>query len=438
MAELSISPKSPVRHPWRIPGIYGPRQISLEGKQPISGVFAIGLLTGSSSSSNVGSPTEGGLHDTVPKDGDIFSLTKICNTRKQPSKGDSAPRKVWLPRSALGYEDGRVTDIKRETEATEPECAKALSKKGSNGTIFTQFHMDEHVDSTTTGISIIPPSGLGLTDAKRTSSQPDTQIYPHGAEFGPMSFGDAAEDSIFDITDSFLMKAWPTPPSILSPLEEELLSDEAKDEYYSSPNQPADRTARRVSTSMTFPSNPLHIPSATENLGLPIGVLPSSASSHSGRSITRDNLFTTETTSDNAPLDIASARALASNNATAHNGSYTHSVHGTTNAPQSPTGQDLMGTNSRGHKGATCCVTHKAEMMISEVQTLYKFGARFGFVAEDSDIQECLTFLRTRLREISQCPSRPVLCSSSSDDDEGDVDMGVKASAEVKLSNIVH
>jgi hypothetical protein len=211
-------------------------------------------------------------------------------------------------------------------------------KKGSNGTIFTQFHMDEHVDSTTTGISIIPPSGLGLTDAKRTSSQPDTQIYPHGAEFGPMSFGDAAEDSIFDITDSFLMKAWPTPPSILSPLEEELLSDEAKDEYYSSPNQPADRTARRVSTSMTFPSNPLHIPSATENLGLPIGVLPSSASSHSGRSITRDNLFTTETTSDNAPLDIASARALASNNATAHNGSYTHSVHGVSVFPLVCTG----------------------------------------------------------------------------------------------------
>ncbi|KAL7811125.1 hypothetical protein V8C26DRAFT_227436 [Trichoderma gracile] len=314
-------------------------------------------------------------------------------------------------------------------------------KKGSNGTIFTQFHMDEHVDSTTTAISIIPPSGLGLTDAKHTSSQPDTQIYPHGAEFGPMSFGDAAEDSIFDITDSFLMKSWPTPPSILSPLEEELLSDEAKDEYYSSPNHPANRTARRVSTSMTFPSNPLHIPSATESLGLPIGVLPSSASSHSGsRSINRDNLFTTtETSSDKAPLDVASARALTSNNnTTAHNGSYTHSVHSTTNALQSPTGQDLMGTNSRGRKGATCCVTHKAEMMISEVQTLYKFGARFGFVTEDSDIQDCLSFLRTRLREISRCPSRPVLCSSSSDDDEGDVDMGVEASVEAKLSNIVH
>ncbi|KAL7815013.1 hypothetical protein V8C44DRAFT_348585 [Trichoderma aethiopicum] len=313
-------------------------------------------------------------------------------------------------------------------------------KKGSNGTIFTQFHMDEHVDSsTTTAISIVPPSGLGLADAKHVSSRPDAQIYPHGAEFGPMSFGDAAEDSIFDIADSFLMKSWPTPPSILSPLEEELLSDEPKDEYYSSsPNHPADRTARRVSTSMTFPSNPLNIASATENLGLPISVLPSNASSHSGRSMNRDNLFTAETTSDNAPLDVASARALASNNTTAHNGSYAHSVHSTTNAPQSPTGQDLMGTNSRGPKGATCCVTHKAEMMISEVQTLYKFGARFGFVTEDSDIQECLSFLRTRLREISQCPSRPVLCSSSGDDDGGDVDMGVKASDEAKLLNIVH
>ena len=76
--------------------------------------------------------------------------------------------------------------------------------------------------------------------------------------------------------------------------------------------------------------------------------------------------------------------------------------------------------------------------MISEVQTLYKFGARFGFVTEDSDIQDCLSFLRTRLREISQCPSRPVLCTSSSDDDGGDVDMGLKAGAEAKLSSIVH
>ncbi|TFB01733.1 hypothetical protein CCMA1212_006272, partial [Trichoderma ghanense] len=410
------------------------------GSSQSLGYFAIGLLTGSSRE-----PYRGRLTRYVPKDGDVFSLTKICNSQKQPTSGTRIVANggliltpcSQLPRSALGYEDGRVTDIKGKTETTEPECAKALSKKGSNGTIFAQFHMDEHVDNTTTAISIIPPSGLGLTDAKHNPSQPDTQIYPHGAEFGPMSFGDAAEDSIFDMTDNFLLKSWPTPPSILSPLEEELLSDEPKDEYYSSPNHPADRTARRVSTSMTFPSNPLQIPSATENLGLPISVLPSSASSHSGRSINRDSLFTTETNPDNASLDVASARALTSNNnttTTAQNGSYTHSVQSTTNAPQSPTGQDLMGTNSRGHTGATCCVTHKAEMMISEVQTLYKFGARFGFVTEDSDIQDCLSFLRTRLREISQCPSRPVLCSSSSDDDGGDVDMGVKAGAEAKLS----
>ncbi|PTB62193.1 hypothetical protein BBK36DRAFT_148876 [Trichoderma citrinoviride] len=372
----------------------------------------------------------------VPKDGDIFSLAKICNTRKQTWQRRISPQKARLRRSDLEYEDGRVTNIKRKTETAESECTKTLSKKGSNGTIFTQLHMDEHVDNTT-GISIIPASGLGLTDAKHNPSQPDTHIFPHGVEFGPMSFGDAAEDSIFDITDGFLMKSWPTPPSILSPLEEELLSDEGKDEYYS-PNPSVDRTARRVSTSITFPSNPLHIPSATENLGLPISVLPSSASSHSGRSINTDNLFNRETSSDAAPLDVVSTRALTNNNATAHNGSYTHSVHSTTNAPQSPTGLDLMSTNGRGHKGATCCVTHKAEMMISEVQTLYKFGARFGFVTEDSDIQDCLSFLRTRLREISQCPSRPVLCSSSSDDDGGDVDMGLKAGAEAKLSSIVH
>ncbi|KAL6862009.1 hypothetical protein J3F83DRAFT_746433 [Trichoderma novae-zelandiae] len=338
----------------------------------------------------------------------------------------------------MSMDESQTSKERRKVQNRNAQRRCRSRKKGSNGTIFTQFHMDEHVDNATAGISIIPTSGLGLTDAKHnSSSQPDTQIYPSGAEFGPMSFGDTAEDSIFDFTDGFHIKSWPTPPSMLSPLDEDLLSDEPKDEYYS-PNPPVDRTARRVSSSMTFPSNPLHIPSATENLGLPLSALPSSASSHSGRPIHRDSLFSPETNSDNASLDVVPARALSSNNTTAHNGSYTHSVHSTANAPQSPTGIDLTGTNSRGHKGATCCVTHKAEMMISEVQTLYRFGARFGFVTEDSDIQDCLSFLRTRLREISQCPSRPVLFSSSSDDDGGDVDMGLKASAEAKLSNIVH
>ncbi|KUI63077.1 hypothetical protein VP1G_11446 [Cytospora mali] len=83
--------------------------------------------------------------------------------------------------------------------------------------------------------------------------------------------------------------------------------------------------------------------------------------------------------------------------------------------PQSLTEKNFTSMDSRGEKSPTCCVAHKAEIMISEVQELCKFGARFGLlVAEDTEVQDCLSFLRTKLREMSQC-SGDVLYASSSD-----------------------
>lgn len=48
---------------------------------------------------------------------------------------------------------------------------------------------------------------------------------------------------------------------------------------------------------------------------------------------------------------------------------------------------------------------------------LYKFGARFGFVAQDNEIEKCLIFLRTRLREISRCTSTDALSLNPDDED---------------------
>ena len=70
----------------------------------------------------------------------------------------------------------------------------------------------------------------------------------------------------------------------------------------------------------------------------------------------------------------------------------------------------------RGSNEAVCCVAHKAVKMISEVQKLCKFGARFGFLkAEDKEVQGCLVFLKARLDDLAQCPNGDVLYWSSSD-----------------------
>ncbi|KAF4963706.1 hypothetical protein FSARC_8303 [Fusarium sarcochroum] len=78
--------------------------------------------------------------------------------------------------------------------------------------------------------------------------------------------------------------------------------------------------------------------------------------------------------------------------------------------------------NQRGSsidKGANrppCCVAHKAEMMVSDLQKLWRFGLQFGFFeAEDKEIQYCLGFLRGRLRQMSECPNMNRCCSNPSD-----------------------
>jgi hypothetical protein len=64
----------------------------------------------------------------------------------------------------------------------------------------------------------------------------------------------------------------------------------------------------------------------------------------------------------------------------------------------------------------TCCVAHKAAMMISDVQKLCKFGVRFGLLrVEDNEVQNCLSFLRRRLRDMSQCSNRGDFYSSASE-----------------------
>jgi hypothetical protein len=55
-------------------------------------------------------------------------------------------------------------------------------------------------------------------------------------------------------------------------------------------------------------------------------------------------------------------------------------------------------------------------MMISDVQKLCKFGARFGLLkSEDKEVQECLSFLKIRLHDMAECPNGDVFYCSSSD-----------------------
>lgn len=66
-------------------------------------------------------------------------------------------------------------------------------------------------------------------------------------------------------------------------------------------------------------------------------------------------------------------------------------------------------------KGAGCCVAHRAEMMVSDVQELCRFGVRFGLLeVEDNEVQNCLGFLRGKLRAMSQCSNNDADYSSSS------------------------
>ncbi|KAB5542689.1 hypothetical protein GE09DRAFT_1136146 [Coniochaeta sp. 2T2.1] len=58
--------------------------------------------------------------------------------------------------------------------------------------------------------------------------------------------------------------------------------------------------------------------------------------------------------------------------------------------------------------------------MISEVEKLCKYGARFGLLnVEDQEVQDSLRFLRARLHDMAQCPNRGLPYESSSSDDGG-------------------
>lgn len=65
--------------------------------------------------------------------------------------------------------------------------------------------------------------------------------------------------------------------------------------------------------------------------------------------------------------------------------------------------QDLSKAD-RGRNNLRCCVAHKAEMMISDVQKLCKFGVRFGLLeVEDKDVYDCLNLLKAKFQEMARC-----------------------------------
>lgn len=57
--------------------------------------------------------------------------------------------------------------------------------------------------------------------------------------------------------------------------------------------------------------------------------------------------------------------------------------------------------------------------MISEVHDLCRFGARFGLLERDDEIEACLGLLKRRFREMPKCSNRDT-CYSSSINSDGD------------------
>jgi hypothetical protein len=70
-----------------------------------------------------------------------------------------------------------------------------------------------------------------------------------------------------------------------------------------------------------------------------------------------------------------------------------------------------MKKSGTGKRTATCCVAHKAEAMVSEVEELCQFGARFGLLENDDTggVEECLQYLRMKLREAARCTEGDLL-----------------------------
>lgn len=115
-------------------------------------------------------------------------------------------------------------------------------KKGSNGAFLIPFQVDENDENAIIGPSTTSTHGLGLVDLGSTTTETDTQAYSDSIDFGSMSFGDTSEDSSFDAPGSVLLKAWPTPSSIFSTLDDgSILSEDMTDEYYSPKGKPIDR-----------------------------------------------------------------------------------------------------------------------------------------------------------------------------------------------------
>lgn len=58
--------------------------------------------------------------------------------------------------------------------------------------------------------------------------------------------------------------------------------------------------------------------------------------------------------------------------------------------------------------------------MVADLQRLYNYGLYFGFFeTEDDEVEDCLGFLKAKLKEMAQCPSGNAVHSSLSNSDVG-------------------
>ncbi|KAK2051437.1 hypothetical protein LY76DRAFT_640130 [Colletotrichum caudatum] len=243
---------------------------------------------------------------------------------------------------------------------------------------------DENTEST---------SGSELNIALPTTAQSEFQGFGGSRDLNSL-LGHTSEDLFAGMSGAFVSKPWLRPPYLLSSPSEDI--------------------------------HPVNGWKAYDSLGSqvdPAAHLNMSFTNHTG-----DTLFTLNDAARNPPrsassraktthLDAGLGCSQAVHSAAAFNGPdpeypFLNSQRYLKVQEQ----RSLSARKSKKHVG--CCVAHKAGEMVSDLQKLYSYGVRFGFFEdEDDEVEDCLCFLKRRLKEMGQCSDGDAGFSSDSNSD---------------------
>ncbi|KAH8200217.1 hypothetical protein TruAng_005609 [Truncatella angustata] len=266
-------------------------------------------------------------------------------------------------------------------------------KKGNDRAFFHSHYMKETPGNANIEPPAITTSSWSLPDTLPTTTIPEPQTFFNGIDFSDLSVSNGSEDPFTEVLGSSVFGIVPTPTPMLS------LSNDIAAKNGGRCNHTADcqfdQGGLMFMSPTIFSNNEGQSSKSTEALLSPISINSSMETSNN-----------TNSGAENAGLGAISSH-LPVNSASSN-----HQCQGKreNNSHKSTRFAHRMKDNQQP--------SHKAEMMISDVQELCKFGLRFGLlVTEDNELRDCLSFLRGKLREMSRCSNKSVHYSSSSDED---------------------